>query len=120
MLTLYEKNSVNKIIDYLNKIQDNYQSELNLIESDITRTKRLIRDAEKSKKDVQASLDTSYMVLSSSQVAKSQEFAEIDSFEELILNRKNELDILNQKKIVAEGRLAEVTEIIECAEDLKK
>ena len=120
MLTLYEKNSVNKIIDYLNKIQENYQSELNMVENDITRTKRLIRDAEKSKKEVQSSLDSSYMVLSSSQVAKSHEFAEIDSFEELIEVRKNELDILNQKKIVVEGRLSEVSEIIMCAEDLKR
>ena len=120
MLTLYEKNSVNKIVDYLTKIQENYQSELNTLENDIKRTTRLIKDAEKSKKDVQSSLDTSYMVLSSSQVAKTQEFAEIDSFDEIIKLRKNELDDLNHKKIIVEGRLAEVNDIINCAEDLKR
>ena len=120
MLTLYEKNSVNKIIDYLTRIQENYQSELNMVENDIKRTKRLIKDAEKSKKEVQSSVDTSYLVLSSSQVAKSQEFAEIDSFVELIELRKKELDDLNHKKIIVEGRLSEVNEIIDCAEDLKR
>ena len=120
MLTLYEKNSVNKIIDYLIKIQENYQSELNTLENDIKRIKRLIKDAEKSKIEVQSSLDTSYMVLSSSQVANTQQFAEIDSFEELIELRNKELDELNCKKIIVEGRLTEVNEIINCAEDLNK
>lgn len=120
MLTLYEKNSVKKIVDYLTKIQENYQSELNMIENDIKRTNRLIKEAEKSKKEVQSSLDTSYMVLSSSQVAKSQEFAEIDSFGELIELRKKELDEFNHKKLILEGRLNEVSQIIDCAEDLRK
>ena len=120
MLTLYEKNSVNKIFEYLTKIQENYQTELNMVENDIKRTKRLIKDAEKSKKEVQSSLDASYMVLSSSQVAKTQEFAEIDSFIELIDIRNKELDELNHKKIIVEGRLTEVNDIINCAEDLKR
>lgn len=120
MLTLYEKMSVDRIIEYLTKVHASLQGELNVIESDIVRTKKLIDEAKVSKSEIQESVDSSYMVLSSSQVAKSQEFAEIDSFEQLIEMRRNDLDQLNRKKLILEGKLSEVNEIISCAIDLNK
>lgn len=101
MLTISEE-SIDKISKYLLSIRDEFQSELNLIENDISRLRLLIKDAEKNMNKLQMSFDNSYMVLSSSQVAKSIEFAEIDSLNEIIKQKKSEIDILlnNKKKII--------------------
>jgi hypothetical protein len=91
MLTISEQ-SIEKILKYLLSIREEFQSELKSIENDISRLNLLIKDAEKDMKKLQMSFDSSYMVLSSSQVAKSNEFAEIDSLNEIIKQKKNEIE----------------------------
>lgn len=113
MLTISEE-SIDKISKYLLSIRDEFQSELNLIENDISRLRLLIKDAEKNMNKLQMSFDNSYMVLSSSQVAKSIEFAEIDSLNEIIKQKKSEIDILlnNKKKIIE--KIEELDGVIFC------
>lgn len=118
MLSSKQKESVNKISSYLISIRDEYQSELYSIENDMARVDMLIDEAKNSKINLEATLDTSYMVLSSTQVAKEEEYAEIDSLEELILSRKKELEDLNIKRKIILEKLLEIDEIIECVKIL--
>ena len=117
MLTISEK-SIDKISKYLLNLRDEFQSELNLIENDISRINILIKDAEKNMKKLQMSFDASYMVLSSSQVAKSIEFAEIDSLNEIIKNKKNEIDSLSKKKKEIINKIEELDGVILCIKNL--
>lgn len=113
MLTISEE-SISKISKYLLSIHDEFQSELNSIEKEISRLKILIKDAEKDLNKLQMSFDNSYMVLSSSQVAKTNEFAEINSLNEIISNKKSEIDILLNKKKILIDKIEELDGVIFC------
>lgn len=113
MLTINEE-AIEKISKYLLSIREEFQSELNLIENDISRLKLLVKDAEKDMKKLQMSFDSSYMVLSSSQVAKSNEFVEIESLNEIIKQRKSEIDILLNKKKIINNKIEELDGVILC------
>lgn len=114
MLTISEQ-SIEKILKYLLSIREEFQSELKSIENDISRLNLLIKDAEKDMKKLQMSFDSSYMVLSSSQVAKCNEFAEIDSLNEIIKQKKNEIDILSNKRQIMIDKIEELDGVILCA-----
>lgn len=113
MLTISEE-SIDKISKYLLSIRDEFQSELNSIEKEISRLNLLIKDAEKDLNKLHMSFDNSYMVLSSSQVAKTIEFAEINSLNEIINNKKSEIDILLKKKVILINKISEVDGVIFC------
>ena len=113
MLTISEE-SIEKISKYLLSVRNEYQLELKSIENDISRLNLLIKDAENDMKRLQMSFDTSYMVLSSSQVAKSIEFAEIDSLNEIVKQKKSEIDnLIKQQKIITE-KIKELDGVIFC------
>ncbi len=114
------RKSIQTISKYLLSLKENLQSDLNSIEKDIERVVLLISDAQKSKSNIESTFDSSYMILSSSQVAKLDEFAEIDSFDELIKDKNEELKVLeNQKKIML-TKISELDKVISCTQDVEK
>lgn len=114
------RKSIQTISKYLLSLKENLQSDLNSIEKDIERVVLLISDAQKSKSNIESTFDSSYMILSSSQVAKLDEFAEIDSFDELIKDENEELKVLeNQKKIML-TKISELDKVISCTQDVEK
>lgn len=114
------RKSIQTISKYLLSLKEDLQSDLNSIEKDIERVVLLISDAQKSKSNIESTFDSSYMILSSSQVAKLDEFAEIDSFDELIKDKNEELKVLeNQKKIML-TKISELDKVISCTQDVEK
>lgn len=114
------KKSIQTISKYLLSLKENFRLDLNSIEKDIERVTSLIADAQNNKKNIESSFDSSYMILSSSQVAKIDEFAEIDSFDELIKNKNSELKELENQKELILNRIAELDKVISCAQDIEE
>ena len=118
MFSSDEKESVKKIYTYLLSIREKFKSELNCVENDISRIKILINNAENDKDTVKSTFDNTYMILSSSQVAKSDEFAEIDSLEKLIECKKKDLDNLNNSRKNILKNISELEDVISCVNKL--
>lgn len=115
-----DKKNIAKIISFLMEIKDSYRSQLNMIEIDISRITKTIEESKNNLQDIKASMDTSYMILSSSQVAKANEFAEIDSLQEIINLREMELSDLKIRQEELLEKLAEVEEVIGCANAVRE
>ena len=106
------KKSIARINSYLLDIKDSLRMQLNVIENDIARNNKIIEESKETLNEIKLSFDTSYMVLSSSQVAKANEYAEIDSLQEIIEIREKEIVELNIKKDELMENLLEVEETI--------
>lgn len=115
-----DKKNIAKIISFLMEIKDSYRSQLNMIEIDISRITKTIEESKNNLQDIKASMDTSYMILSSSQVAKANEFAEIDSLQEIINLREMELTDLKIRQEELLEKLSEVEEVIACANAVRE
>ncbi len=113
------KKSIDSISKYLLSLKENFHSDLKLIENDMERINLLISEAQNNKKNIESTFDSSYMILSSSQVAKMDEFAEIDSFDELIKDKLLELEGLENKKQIMLSKIAELDEVISCAQEIE-
>ncbi len=115
-----DKKNIARIISFLMEIKDSYRSQLNMIEIDISRITKTIEESKNNLQDIKASMDTSYMILSSSQVAKVNEFAEIDSLQEIINLREMELTDLKIRQEELLEKLSEVEEVIACANAVRE
>lgn len=115
-----DKKNIARVNSFLMEIKDSFRSQLNMIEIDISRITKTIEESKNNLQEIKLSLDTSYMVLSSSQVAKANEFAEIDSLQEIINLREVELCDLNIKREELLEKLAEVEEVIGCANAVRE
>ena len=115
----YKKNMA-RVNSYLLDIKDSIRLQLNIIENDISRNNKIIKESNKSLKEIRLSFDTSYLVLSSSQVAKANEYAEIDSLQEIIAIREKEIEELNIRKEELMEKLREVEEVIACSNSIKE
>lgn len=113
------KKSIDSINEYLVSIKEDFQTDLKTVENDIERVSLLISEAENNKKNIESKFDSSYMVLSSSQVAKMDEFAEIDSFDELINNKYLELKELENNKQIILSKISRLEEVISCAKEIE-
>lgn len=114
-----EKKNMAIVYNYLISIRENYRSQINVIEKDIDRNNKVIEDAKCNLQKIQSSFDTSYLVLSSSQVAMANEYAEIDSLQEIINNRDMEINDLNYKRDEIKEKLLEIEEVIVCANSVR-
>ncbi len=114
-----EKKNMAIVYNYLISIRENYRSQINVIEKDIDRNNKVIEDAKCNLQKIQSSFDTSYLVLSSSQVAMANEYAEIDSLQEIINNREMEINDLNYKRDEIIAKLLEIEEVIVCANSVR-
>lgn len=114
-----EKKNMAIVYNYLITIRENYRSQINVIEKDIDRNNKVIEDAKCNLQKIQSSFDTSYLVLSSSQVAMANEYAEIDSLQEIINNREMEINDLNYKRDEIKEKLLEIEEVIVCANSVR-
>lgn len=121
--TNIKKTNIKKSIDVVNKyllsLMEDFQSDLKSIENDIERVSLLISEAQNNKKNIESTFDSSYMVLSSSQVAKIDEYAEIDSFDELIENKYSELRNLEDNKNIILAKISRLEEVISCTEEIE-
>ena len=115
----YKKNMA-RVNSYLIDIKDSIRLQLNLIENDIVRNNKVIEESKENLKEIRLSFDTSYLILSSSQVAKVNEYAEIDSLQEIIDIREKELCELNARKDELLEKLREVEEVIACSNSIKE
>lgn len=115
-----DKKNIAKVINFLIDIKDTYKSNLNIIELDISRTERIIEESKENQKNIKATLDSSYMVLSSSQVARANEFAEIDSLQEIINLRERELCDLKISRDEYLGKLIEIEDVIASANAVRE
>jgi len=114
-----EKKNMAIVYNYLISIRENYRSQINVIEKDIDRNNKVIEDAKCNLQKIQSSFDASYLVLSSSQVAMANEYAEIDSLQEIINNREMEINDLNYKRDEIKEKLLEIEEVIVCANSVR-
>ena len=115
----YKKNMA-RVNCYLLDIKESIRLQLNILENDIARNNKIIKESNKSLKQIRSSFDTSYLVLSSSQVAKANEYAEIDSLQEIIAIREKEIEDLNIRKEELMEKLHEVEEVIACSNSIKE
>ena len=118
-LHTYQKN-ISRVNSYLMDIKDSIRLQLNIVENDITRNNKIIKESKKSLKEIKSSFDTSYLILSSSQVAKVNEYAEIDSLQEIIDIREKEIEELNVRKEELVEKLHEIEEVITCSSSIKE
>ena len=115
----YKKNMA-RVNCYLMDIKDSIRLQLNIIENDIARNNKIIKESKSSLKEIKLSFDTSYLILSSSQVAKANEYAEIDSLQEIINIREKEIEELNVRKEELMEKLREIEEVIACSNSIKE
>ena len=115
-----DKRNIARINSFLMEIKESYRSQLNMIEIDISTIIKTIQESKINLQNIKTSMDTSYMILSSSQVAKANEFAEIDSLQEIINLREIELNDLKLRQEELMEKLAEVEEVIGCANAVRE
>ena len=87
-----DKKNMAIVYDYLTDIREDYRSQINLIDNDIARASKIIEESKINMQQIKSTFDSSYLVLSSSQVAMVNEYAEIDSLQEIINIREKEID----------------------------
>ena len=114
-----EKKNMARVYSFLTEIREDYLSKINLIEKDITRANKVIEDSKNNIQKIQSTFDTSYLVLSSSQVAMENEYVEIDSLQEIVNNKEMEICELNNRKAELQEKLLEIEDIILCANDVR-
>lgn len=115
-----DKKNMAIVYDYLTDIREDYRSQINLIDNDIARASKIIEESKINMQQIKSTFDSSYLVLSSSQVAMVNEYAEIDSLQEIINIREKEIDELNCRKAELTEKLLEIEDVIMCANSVRK
>lgn len=115
-----DKKNMAVVYDYLTDIREDYRSQINLIDNDIARASEIIEKSKNTMQQIKSTFDSSYLILSSSQVAMVNEYAEIDSLQEIINIREKEIDELNCRKSELTEKLLEIEDVIMCANSVRK
>lgn len=104
---------MDRISDFLAKVQENYKYELLAVEQNIERLNLQIADFNKSISDIEASIDNSYAVLSASGSADEVKTAELVTLKELLKAHESELTQQIDEKTRLEKDIAELRELID-------
>lgn len=104
---------MDRISDFLNKVQENYKYELLSVEQNVERLRLQIDDYNKSISDIEASIDNSYAVMSASGSADEVKDAELATLRELLKTHEKELADQVNKKSTLENDIVNIKEIIE-------
>ena len=104
---------MDRISDFLNKVQENYKYELLSVEQNIERLRLQIDDYNKSISDIEASIDNSYAVMSASGSADEVKDAELAALRELLKTHEKELTEQFNKKSILENDIVNIKELIE-------
>lgn len=104
---------MDRISDFLNKVQENYKYELLSVEQNIERLRLQIDDYNKSISDIEASIDNSYAVMSASGSADEVKNAELTALKELLKTHEKELAEQVNKKTTLENDIVNIKELIE-------
>lgn len=104
---------MDRISDFLNKVQENYKYELLSVEQNIERLRLQIDDYNKSISDIEASIDNSYAVMSASGSADEVKGAELAALRELLKTHEKELAEQVNKKSTLENDIVNIKELIE-------
>lgn len=104
---------MDRISDFLNKVQENYKYELLSVEQNIERLRLQIDDYNKSISDIEASIDNSYAVMSASGSADEVKDAELAALRELLKTHEKELTEQFNKKSTLENDIVNIKELIE-------
>lgn len=115
-----DKKNMAVVYDYLTDIREDYRSQIILIDNDIARASEIIEKSKINMQQIKSTFDSSYLILSSSQVAMVNEYAEIDSLQEIINIREKEIDELNCRKSELTEKLLEIEDVIMCANSVRK
>lgn len=104
---------MDRISDFLNKVQENYKYELLSVEQNVERLRLQIDDYNKSISDIEASIDNSYAVMSASGSADEVKGAELAALRELLKTHEKELAEQVNKKSTLENDIVNIKELIE-------
>lgn len=104
---------MDRISDFLAKVQENYKYELLAVEQNIERLNLQIADFNKSISDIEASIDNSYAVLSASGSADEVKTAELVTLKELLKAHESELTQQIDEKTRLEKDIVELRELID-------
>lgn len=104
---------MDRISDFLNKVQENYKYELLAVEQNIERLNLQIQDYNKSISAIEASIDNSYAVMSASGSADEVKRAELSTLQELLKAHEKELKEQVNKKSELEKNIVNIRELIE-------
>lgn len=104
---------MDRISDFLNKVQENYKYELLAVEQNIERLNLQIQDYNKSISAIEASIDNSYTVMSASGSADEVKRAELSTLQELLKAHEKELKEQVNKKSELEKNIVNIRELIE-------
>lgn len=97
---------------FLEELREEYKIQIKVNEQNIARLSRQIESADKNIKSIDDSIDYAYMALSSSQSANISENTEIDILNNIINERKDELEILKKDNERINTRFEELKSII--------
>lgn len=104
---------MDRISDFLSKVQENCKYELLAVEQNIERLNLQIVDFNKSIFDIEASIDNSYAVLSASGSADEVKTAELVTLRDLLKEHESELAKEIEEKVRLEKDIAEIRELID-------
>ncbi|MCM1309067.1 MAG: V-type ATPase subunit a family protein [Butyrivibrio sp.] len=104
---------MDRIGDFLNKVQENYKYEMLSVEQNLERLNLQINDYNKTISEIEASIDNSYSVMSASGSVNEEKNAELSALEELLKTHKKELSEQENKRSALEKNMAELKELIE-------
>lgn len=107
---------MDRISDFLNKTQEDYQCELLAVEQNAERLNAQIAEYHQSISDIEASIDHSYAVMSASGSVDDVKRAEIHTLRELLKTREVELAEQNNKKVRFEKDIVQIQELIQLYE----
>ena len=101
---------MNKIDSFISSYEEELILQVEFIDKSIIRLKKQIKDAENSIKKAKASIDISYNVFSASQ-SNNEVDTEIATHNQIIADKKKQIDDLNKRKEEVSVKLSEIKEI---------
>ncbi len=104
---------MDKVLEFLHSVENDYKSEYLTVEQEIERLKEQIYHIEKTINQIRNSIDESYAIMSSSQEANEVENAELETLEGLLSEHRKSLEYYDSRKSQINLKIDEVSNVID-------
>ncbi len=103
---------MDKIKQYLFTSREEFKSELSGLIMESSRLSEQIKESENKKSQLETSIDTSYMILSSSQTANFEQNTEISTLNSIIVDKQNRLSQILERQSYLQNRINDLDDML--------
>lgn len=103
---------MDKVFEFLKTVENDYKADLLNEEHEISRIQSLLDDSNTQLTKLQDSIDPAYAIMSSSQMSKNIELAEIDEIKHLITEYEKSLLSHSDRVDFLKAKVLQVSEVI--------